>query len=285
MSGIEPRKDYNPDVNRAVLSLFGIDEVPALLAKSMNGYTFITGDIGTDLVTTAGSAEVTSAGSTFVTDGLQAGDTLVIGTGADAGVYTVVSVDSETQLTLDRELVATDITGTIPFDTSTYLGDTADQVLLYDDGGTLVDYVAWSSTTTTTADFKADDQPAVLADIWSDNAFRDVSDVINDYAEPIAVGEAMYRIVDGADSDVPADWEYQPPSIDAAFVLTLAVVSGFRAVDDNGRVVIEWTTASEVGTIGFHLQRFDPVQQQWVRVSAALRGSGPRALAPFLPRA
>ena len=42
--GIDQRESYNPEINRAILSLFGIDEVPVLLAKNLNGYTFISGE-------------------------------------------------------------------------------------------------------------------------------------------------------------------------------------------------------------------------------------------------
>ena len=44
ISGIDQRAVYNPEINRAVLSLFSIKEVPVLLAKNMKGYTFITGE-------------------------------------------------------------------------------------------------------------------------------------------------------------------------------------------------------------------------------------------------
>ena len=60
-----------------------------------------------DLVTTAGSAVVTSASSTFVTDGVMAGDTFAIADGPDVGTYTVASVDSETQITLTTTLTTT----------------------------------------------------------------------------------------------------------------------------------------------------------------------------------
>ena len=42
--GIDQREAYDPQINRAILSLFGIEEVPVLLAKNMNGYTFISGE-------------------------------------------------------------------------------------------------------------------------------------------------------------------------------------------------------------------------------------------------
>ena len=59
-----------------------------------------------DLVTTAGSAVVTSASSTFVTDGIQAGDRFAIATGPDLGLYTVASVNSQTQITLTTPLTS-----------------------------------------------------------------------------------------------------------------------------------------------------------------------------------
>jgi WD40 repeat protein len=57
-----------------------------------------------DLVTTAGSKIVTSASSTFITDGVQPGDIFAIATGPDTGTYTVESVDSENQITLTTTL-------------------------------------------------------------------------------------------------------------------------------------------------------------------------------------
>jgi hypothetical protein len=60
-----------------------------------------------DLVTTAGSAVVTSASSTFVTDGLVAGGRFAIATGPDMGLYTIASIQSETQLTLTTTLTST----------------------------------------------------------------------------------------------------------------------------------------------------------------------------------
>jgi hypothetical protein len=60
-----------------------------------------------DLVTTAGSAVVTSASSTFITDGVQPGDAFVIATGPDVGTYFVQSVNSQTQITLTQTLSST----------------------------------------------------------------------------------------------------------------------------------------------------------------------------------
>ena len=87
-----------------------------------------------DLVTTAGSAVVSSASSTFIADGVTAGDTFAIATGPDVGTYTVASVDSETQITLTTTLstTRTDISfNAIPLLTATSDGSvTADDDLL-----------------------------------------------------------------------------------------------------------------------------------------------------------
>lgn len=61
---------------------------------------------GTDGAVTAAAATFTSAGSDFVTAGVQIGDALVFGipgTDADAGTYRVVTVDSATQLTIQLQ--------------------------------------------------------------------------------------------------------------------------------------------------------------------------------------
>lgn len=81
-----------------------------------------------DLVTTASSAVVTSSSSAFITDGVMAGDTFVIGTGPDVGNYSVSSVDSETQITLSSTL-STSNTGVV---------FTARPVLVVETGGTPV---------------------------------------------------------------------------------------------------------------------------------------------------
>lgn len=65
-------------------------------------------ETGTNLVTTASSAVVTSTGSTFLTNNIKVGDKLTIENGTDAGEYTVRTIDSETQLTLTETLTTTD---------------------------------------------------------------------------------------------------------------------------------------------------------------------------------
>jgi hypothetical protein len=60
-----------------------------------------------DLVTTNGSATVTSHDGRFVHWGLKAGHTFTITTGADAGTYTIVTVVNDSTLVLDANLGAT----------------------------------------------------------------------------------------------------------------------------------------------------------------------------------
>jgi peptidase C25-like protein len=54
-------------------------------------------------------------------------------------------------------------------------------------------------------------------------------------------------------------------------LITEAVVSGFRASPaDGGGVLLEWRTASEVGTAGFYVQRWDRAAGRWERVGREL---------------
>jgi hypothetical protein len=59
---------------------------------------------GTDLVSTAGSAIVTSVSSNFVGKNIKVGDPLTITTGINKGEHIVQSIDSQTQLTLTSSL-------------------------------------------------------------------------------------------------------------------------------------------------------------------------------------
>jgi len=59
---------------------------------------------GTDGVTTAASAVVTSAAALFKTRGIKIGDPFFLAEGSDIGEYEVLSVDSNTQITLTQTL-------------------------------------------------------------------------------------------------------------------------------------------------------------------------------------
>ena len=53
--------------------------------------------------------------------------------------------------------------------------------------------------------------------------------------------------------------------------LTQAVVSAFHASPaDGGGVLLEWKTASEAGTTGFYVQRWDAAARRWTRASRSL---------------
>lgn len=85
-------------------------------------------ETGTDLAQTASSAVITSAGSTFLTNGIQTGDKITIENEGNAGEYTIRSVDSNTQLTLTAALTANETNssfwvGSNWFDVKTNDGD------------------------------------------------------------------------------------------------------------------------------------------------------------------
>lgn len=61
-------------------------------------------EYGTNLVTTAASATVTSTGALFQSYGIKAGDPFFITSGTAQGEYTVLTVDSETQITLSSNV-------------------------------------------------------------------------------------------------------------------------------------------------------------------------------------
>jgi uncharacterized repeat protein (TIGR01451 family) len=51
---------------------------------------------------------------------------------------------------------------------------------------------------------------------------------------------------------------------------TIVTLSGFRAYEDLGRVVVEWETSSEHGTAGFYLYRLDRVTGDYIRINRRL---------------
>jgi len=61
-------------------------------------------ETGTNLVQTAASPTITSSGALFVTRNIKIGDPFTITTGTNLGEYTVQSIDSETQITLTKDL-------------------------------------------------------------------------------------------------------------------------------------------------------------------------------------
>jgi len=69
-------------------------------------------ETGSDLTQTSSSAVVTSAGSSFISRGIEVGDPFFISNEGNAGEYVVRSVDSETQITLTKTLSASETNST-----------------------------------------------------------------------------------------------------------------------------------------------------------------------------
>lgn len=67
---------------------------------------YIVGPVAGDSTISTGTFVDSTTPGTFVTDGVVAGDQLVIDTGADTGVFTIDSVDSETGLTVSPDFSA-----------------------------------------------------------------------------------------------------------------------------------------------------------------------------------
>ena len=53
-------------------------------------------------------------------------------------------------------------------------------------------------------------------------------------------------------------------------LVTLVVLSSFRAYEDGGRVVVEWQTALEIGTLGFYLYRKDAGTGEYRQINNTL---------------
>ncbi|HEX9186594.1 MAG TPA: C25 family cysteine peptidase [Vicinamibacteria bacterium] len=124
--------------------------------------------------------------------------------------------------------------------------DPADQVMLLDASGDVVDYVGWSSTASPSVDFLGDDAAAVTARVWQDDAYRTTSS--------LQAGEALARTTDGVDTNVPGDWSLFPDStceaMITAYAATRATVRGLR-VDPSGRV--EFATGTQRGSRSFRV--------------------------------
>jgi hypothetical protein len=57
---------------------------------------------------------------------------------------------------------------------------------------------------------------------------------------------------------------------DATCAATLAGIADFRAVHEGGRVVLEWRTSFEIGTVGFHVERLEPLTGAFERINERL---------------
>ena len=124
--------------------------------------------------------------------------------------------------------------------------DPADQVFLFDGASEVVDYVAWSGTTSPSVDFFGDDAAAVTAGVWQDDSYRST--------QSAAVGQAVARTADGVDTNVPGDWSVVADStcdtVIAAFAATRATIRGLR-VDPAG--LVEFATGTQEGSKSFRV--------------------------------
>jgi uncharacterized repeat protein (TIGR01451 family) len=68
----------------------------------------------------------------------------------------------------------------------------------------------------------------------------------------------------------PADTNTGNDTGCADIIPTLVTLSGFKAYEENGRVVIEWTTSSENDTAGFYLFRLDESTGEYIRINDQL---------------
>jgi uncharacterized repeat protein (TIGR01451 family) len=79
------------------------------------------------------------------------------------------------------------------------------------------------------------------------------------FPTPIPPYNGQETVVLAADvTDI--DFGYYRPAV------TRAVISSFVAQEVRGAVVLEWTTASEIGTVGFYLKRWDAKRSRYERV-------------------
>jgi Peptidase family C25 len=96
------------------------------------------------------------------------------------------------------------------------------------------------------------------------------------YVDPsVASGTTIQQTVAMYWSDTgPAAWTSevaQPVTATCSFQVsnaaTWARVSSFAAREEDGRVVVEWETAAEVGTAAFEVERLDPATGRYTRVT------------------
>ncbi len=177
------------------------------------------------------------------------------------GEYIFISLWGYTSTPSDRFLgntyyLFTNVGSTYPSDVlgDPLSGDPADQLTLSDPGGEVVDYVGWSITTTPSTDFFSDDSSAVLAGIWQDDAFRDISSLV--------LGEAIVRTSNGFDTDEPSDWSFFANDV-CQRISTRALISDFHARRTPEGVEVEWQTSSEDGALGFRLHRWSDDAGEW----------------------
>lgn len=71
-------------------------------------------------------------------------------------------------------------------------------------------------------------------------------------------------------ASTPADTNSANNTYSVALFPTRVIFSDFRAYNDNGRVIVQWETASEHNTLGFHVFRFDETSGDFRSVTSGL---------------
>ena len=136
-----------------------------------------------------------------------------------------------------------------------------DQISLYDSTteapANLIDFVAWDTNITHSADWSADDTYAVVADKWDDEDFHN-------FSSAPANCFAIQRSTLGLDLNQGSDFEVV--NLNA---LAVDLVS-FIGTPLKDAVLLEWETGSEIDNLGFNVYRSDNPFGDWVQVNSNL---------------
>lgn len=141
--------------------------------------------------------------------------------------------------------------------------DRNDLLSLYNSSDVIVDFISWSANLNPSIEFLSGFYAAVSRGIWQDGAFVNVNDM--------TIGQGMSRSSDGFDTNTPSDWTVISAPIGACtYLITHAVLSSFTARKEGDQMAVQWETASEVGTAGFHLLRLDKVSGDYKQINKLL---------------
>ena len=115
------------------------------------------------------------------------------------------------------------------------------------------------------------------ATVTTDGSQQTVNLTFGGFDSPLPAGDTYLRCrlaSNAGDVDNPtgaaASGEVEDYRVPLRVIPTLVSLADFRAYEDAGQVVIEWTTAFEAGTLGFHLERLDEGSGQYEQVNAEL---------------
>lgn len=134
-----------------------------------------------------------------------------------------------------------------------YIGDglanTADALILKDDGATIIDQMNWGTPKDTWSNYNAD--------MWDPGA------------TDVAEGHSLERSSAGYDTDQASDFVDRTTPTPTG-TPTAVTLSSFTATAYDGYVLVEWETASEIDTLGFNLYRSQSTDGLRIRLNEAL---------------